>query len=113
MRYISTRGGIEPQPFTSILLEGLAADGGLAVPQSYPRFTASDLARLRPLGYRELAFEILSGYIDDIAADDLQQIIDRTYTAQIFGSDDIALCQRDPEPIIGDTRQASGICGPN
>ena len=51
MRYVSTRGGMPPQPFTSILLEGLAPDGGLATPENYPRFTAEDLARLRPLGY--------------------------------------------------------------
>jgi threonine synthase len=89
MRYVSTRGGMPPQPFTSILLEGLAPDGGLATPETYPRFSADDLARLRPLGYRELAFEVLSRYMDDIAPADLRGIIDRTYTAAAFGSDDI------------------------
>ena len=40
MRYISTRGAwaSDPQPFRAILLEGLAPDGGLAVPERYPRF---------------------------------------------------------------------------
>jgi len=89
MRYVSTRGGMEPQSFTSILLQGLAPDGGLAVPESYPRFSASDLSRMRPMGYRELAFEILSRYIDDIRPADLRQIIGRTYTAAVFGSDEI------------------------
>ena len=89
MRYVSTRGGMPPQPFTAILLEGLAPDGGLAAPESYPRFTTDDLARLRPLGYRELAFEILSRYMDDLAPADLRTIIDRTYTSAAFGSDDI------------------------
>ena len=89
MRYVSTRGGMPPQPFTSILLEGLAPDGGLAAPENYPRFGAEDLARLRPLGYRDLAFEILSRYMDDIAPADLRAIIERTYTAAAFGSDDI------------------------
>jgi threonine synthase len=89
MRYVSTRGGMAPQSFTSILLEGLAPDGGLAAPESYPRFTSADLARLRPMGYRDLAFEILSRYMDDIAPADLRAIIDRTYTATAFGSDDI------------------------
>ena len=89
MRYISTRGGMSPQPFTSILLEGLAPDGGLAIPETYPRFTAEELARLRPLGYRELAFEILSRYMDDIAPADLRAIIERTYTVAAFGSDEI------------------------
>ncbi len=90
MRYVSTRGGMEPQPFSAILLEGLAPDGGLAVPESYPRFSAADLARLRPLSYGGLAFEILSRYADDIPPADLRAIIDRTYTAATFGSDEIA-----------------------
>ena len=41
--------GREPQPFSAILLEGLAPDGGLALPQAYPRFTAAELAALRAL----------------------------------------------------------------
>jgi threonine synthase len=94
MRYVSTRsagfGSLPPQPFSAILLEGLAPDGGLAVPASYPRFTSAELAALRPLDYRQLAFAVLSRYADDIPAPDLQAIIDRTYTAAIFGSDEIA-----------------------
>ena len=72
MRYISTRGGMSPRGFREILLEGLATDGGLAMPESYPRYEAPDLARLRKLKYRDLAFDILSRYIDDIPAADLK-----------------------------------------
>jgi len=89
MRYLSTRGGMAPQPFSAILLEGLAPDGGLVVPEAYPRFSAAELSRLRPLGYRELAFAILSRYADDIAAAELRAVIDRTYTSAAFGSDEI------------------------
>ncbi|HEX8012925.1 MAG TPA: threonine synthase [Casimicrobiaceae bacterium] len=89
MRYISTRGGMEPLPFSAILLEGLAPDGGLTVPEAYPVFSATERARLRPLAYRELAFAILSRYADDIAPEDLKAIIDRTYTAAVFGSDEV------------------------
>lgn len=89
MRYLSTRGGMAPQPFSSILLEGLAPDGGLVVPESYPRFSADELARLRPLGYGGLAFAVLSRYATDVPAADLQALIDRTYTAASFGSDEI------------------------
>ena len=91
MRYVSTRGAWSdaPQPFCAILQEGLAPDGGLAVPQAYPRFTKAELAALRPLGYRDLAFAVLSRYIDDIPAADLKRIVDATYTAATFGSDDI------------------------
>jgi len=91
MRYISTRGAWadNPQPFCAILQEGLAPDGGLAVPEAYPRLTPTELAGLRPLGYRELAFAVLSRFIDDIPAADLRRIIDATYTSSVFGSDEI------------------------
>ena len=78
-----------PRTFREILLEGLATDGGLALPESYPRYEAADLARLRKLSYPDLAFDILSRYIDDIPAADLKALIDKTYTAAVFGSDDI------------------------
>jgi threonine synthase len=89
MRYVSTRGGMAPQAFCDILLEGLAPDGGLAMPEAYPRVDRATLAAWRRLGYRDLAFEILSRYIDDIPGAALRGIVDRTYTAQAFGSDEI------------------------
>ncbi|HJU22700.1 MAG TPA: threonine synthase [Casimicrobiaceae bacterium] len=91
MNYISTRGAWRnaPQPFRSILLEGLAPDGGLAVPQSYPQFTENELHALRGESYRDLAFGILRRFIGDIPEPDLRDIVARTYTAQIFGSDEI------------------------
>ena len=89
MRYVSTRGGMEPQRFSAILLEGLAPDGGLVVPEAYPSYSPKELARLRGSSYRELAFAILSRYADDIPAAELKAIVDRTYTKAIFGSDEI------------------------
>ena len=89
MRYVSTRGGMPPGAFTDILLEGLAPDGGLTTPEAYPRIDRATLAAWRGLGYRELAFEILSRYIDDIPRADLRGIISRTYAARRFGSDDV------------------------
>jgi threonine synthase len=91
MRYVSTRGAWRdnPQPFSAILQEGLAPDGGLAMPETYPRFDAAELAALRALDYRGLAFAVLSRFVTDIPAADLRALIDRTYTAATFGSDDI------------------------
>ena len=89
MRYVSTRGGMPPAAFTEILLEGLAPDGGLTTPEAYPRIDRATLASWRRLGYRELAFEVLSRYIGDIPEADLRAIIGRTYTARVFGTDDI------------------------
>jgi threonine synthase len=89
MRYISTRGGMTPKVFSEILLSGLSPDGGLAIPQAYPRISRETLAAWRSMSYQSLAFEILSLFMDDIPAEDLRAIINRTYTAEIFGSDDI------------------------
>jgi threonine synthase len=90
-RYISTRGADaeSPRAFCDILLEGLAPDGGLYLPQAYPTLDAETLAAMRGMSYVELAFAVMSHYIDDIPADDLKAILARTYTADVFGSDDI------------------------
>lgn len=93
MRYLSTRGGMSPKTFTDILLGGLAPDGGLAIPESYPKISLTELESWRLLDYPSLAFEILSRFMDDIPADDLRSLIDRTYTAKIFGSQEITPVQ--------------------
>jgi threonine synthase len=89
MRYVSTRGDATPRRFCEILLEGLAPDGGLYLPERYPQVDAATLARWRTLPYADLAFEILKLYIDDIPADDLRTLCRRTYTRETFGSDAI------------------------
>src|SRR3990167_676940 len=89
MRYVSTRGGVEAKSFTEILLEGLAADGGLYVPEQYPQISGDELQEMRGMSYPELAFNILSRYMDDIPAEDLRRIVDETYTKENFGSGDI------------------------
>ncbi len=89
MRYLSTRGGAKALPFTDILLEGLAPDGGLFVPEAYPLLGAAELAAMRGMGYAELAFQVLSKFADDIPVADLRRLVERTYTKAVFGSDDI------------------------
>ena len=89
MRYISTRGGGTPQTFTQILLEGLAPDGGLYLPESYPQVSAAELQAMRNMNYRELAFAVLSKFADDIPVADLKALIDKTYTADVYRSEDI------------------------
>jgi threonine synthase len=97
MRYLSTRGDTTPRRFCEILLEGLAPDGGLYLPDHYPQVDAATLERWRGLGYADLALELLSLYIDDIPRDDLRDLCRRTYTREIFGSDAVVPL-RDLEP---------------
>jgi len=86
MRYISTRGDATERAFCDILLEGLAPDGGLYLPTHYPKVDAATLARWRTLPYAQLAFEILSLFIDDIPPADLKRLCEATYTEAVFGT---------------------------
>jgi len=87
--------------FTDILLEGLAPDGGLYVPEEYPRLDSEDLRSLGEIlayeGYATFAAEILALFIDDIPFSDLEGITRRAYTKEKFGTDLIApLSQVEP-----------------
>ena len=89
MKYTSTRGGMAAKSFSEILLGGLADDGGLVVPEHYPTLSQAELQNMRGMSYRELAFEVISRFATDIPAEDLRALIDKTYTAEIFGSEEI------------------------
>jgi len=79
MRYISTRGGIQPISFKDAVMMGLATDGGLLLPQSYPQISRQQLDSWRSLSYPELSWQIISRFVDDIPADALKGLIDRSY----------------------------------
>jgi len=89
MKYISTRGHAASQSFTDILLEGLAPDGGLMVPEQWPRITRAKLDAMRDLPYPRLAFEILRFFADDFPGGELKGLVERTYTPEIFGTPEI------------------------
>ncbi len=84
MRYVSTRGTAPRRRFSEILLEGLAPDGGLYVPQSLPRL---ELGALRGKGYAELACAVLQPLMDDVPG--LDALVRRAYRPAVFGSDAI------------------------
>jgi threonine synthase len=93
MRYLSTRGHPDRKRFSEILLEGLAPDGGLYLPEQYPKLDVAALAELRAVlrdqGYAELAFQLLSMFIDDIPAVDLRAMCRRAYNREVFGTEAI------------------------
>ena len=99
MKYISTRGDKTERGFSEILLEGLAPDGGLYLPTSYPKIDDATLTKWRGLSYAELAFEILSLYIDDIPASDLKALAAKTVQDRFLSTG----AELVPEPLQSST----------
>jgi threonine synthase len=89
LKYVSTRGHAASQSFTDILLEGLAPDGGLMVPEQWPRVTRPKLDAMRDLPYPLLAFEVLRFFADDFPGAQLKRIVQEIYTAQVFGTAEV------------------------
>jgi threonine synthase len=79
MQYLSTRGGVPPMLFAQAVMMGLAEDGGLLLPRTIPRIGTETLAAWQKLNYAELAFEVMSRFVDDIPSSDLRDIIFRSY----------------------------------
>src|SRR6056300_837156 len=86
MMYVSTRGTAPKINFSETLLTGLASDGGLYLPEQYPKLSKHDLDDLRNLSYADLAYQIMREYIgaEDIPHADLKKIIEKTYVKDIF-----------------------------
>ncbi len=78
MKYYSTRGGVSGIRFQDAVMMGLAEDGGLLLPDEFP-FLGDELESLRNLAYPELAFEIISRFVDDIPMNALRELINKSY----------------------------------
>lgn len=81
MKYVSTRGGTPARSFEEVVLSGLAADGGLFVPETLPRFTAAEIASWAGLSYTELAFRVVAPFIAGAVPDtDLKRLLTASYS---------------------------------
>ncbi len=89
MKYISTRGGMQPVSYSEALLEGLAPDGGLAVPEVMPRLDIEQIEAWRSLSYPELAVEVLSLFATDIEREELQRMCAAAYSGDNFVASEI------------------------
>ena len=78
MRYVSTRGGTPPLGFSDAVAEGLAADGGLLVPEALPDL-APELEGFRRLAYAELCYRFLRKFATDIPDAELRELVARSY----------------------------------
>lgn len=80
MQYSSTRGGVTGISFTKAVMMGLAEDGGLLLPRTIPRIGSETFESWQGLKYPELAYEVMSRFIDDIPDSDLRELINRSYS---------------------------------
>jgi threonine synthase len=81
MQYLSSRGGGSAIGFTEAVMTGLAEDGGLLLPRAIPRIDRETFDSWQGLSYQDLAFEIMSRFIDDIPTSDLKALINKSYEA--------------------------------
>ena len=80
MRYISTRGSSPALEFEDVLLAGLAADGGLYVPETLPKFTVEEISSWAGLPYAELAFNVMYPFVESsIPESDFRNMVNETY----------------------------------
>ncbi len=80
MKYVSTRGQAPVLGFEDVLLAGLAADGGLYVPQEYPRFSAAEMREMRSMSYPELAAKVMAPFTEgSLSEKELSEITHQAY----------------------------------
>ncbi len=79
MNYRSTRGTAPEMSISQAIIKGIASDGGLYVPEKFPQLSC-DWETLSKLSYKELAKEVLKGYLDNFTEDELDHCIDGAYT---------------------------------
>jgi len=90
MLYRSTRGKCANVSSAEAIKRGLAADGGLFVPEKVILFDIEQILKMSEMSYQERALNILEGYLDDYTLSELKDCVSQAYTAQKFGSESIA-----------------------
>ena len=80
MRYVSTRGEAPPIGFMDVTLAGLARDGGLYVPETWPRLSPQTIAGFAGRPYAEVAVEVIRPFVgDSISEADLSRLAREAY----------------------------------
>jgi threonine synthase len=80
LKYVSTRGEAKPASFNEALIEGLARDGGLYVPESWPQLSRDEIAAFKGKSYAEVALRVIAPFVgNDIPERDLKRMIEEAY----------------------------------
>jgi threonine synthase len=89
IKYLSTRGGQFSLSYEDVLLSGLARDGGLFMPEEWPKFSLSDLNDMKHLNYAELASKIMFPFISPFLSEgEILRMCEDTYSN--FNHQDVA-----------------------
>ena len=87
IKYVSTRGDKEKVTASQAILSGIAPDGGLYVPETFPKLDKS-LEELKGLNYREIAYEVMKLFLTDFTEEELKACIDSAYDSK-FDTEEI------------------------
>ncbi len=88
IKYISTRGNSKKLEFKDVIFEGLASDGGLYIPETWPCIDEKKLSNFKNLSYQDIAYEVIKPYLDDsLSSKELKGIIQKAYSC--FDDDEI------------------------
>ena len=99
MQFISTRGG-EKVSGAQAIVQGLAKNGGLYVPESFPKITAEEMDQMAEMNYPERAAFVLGKYLaDDLGADFLKEICEKAYSS-FEGDDPVPLVKIDGQLFV-------------
>ena len=88
--YTSTQNNNEAVSSAQAIAQGMSRDGGLFVPESFPKYDGVTFETLLRLDYRERAKKILSDYLTDFTAEEINDCVENAYTKEKFGSDNPA-----------------------
>lgn len=92
MKYISTRGNAPKLAFDDVLLAGLARDGGLYLPETWPTFSSDEISAMEDMSYAEVAVKVMAPFVEGaISVEELTKIVADTY--DVFNGED-------PAPIV-------------
>lgn len=90
MQYHSTRNNNICVSSAQAIKQGLSEEGGLFVPETFPKVTLDEISSLSEKSYNERAYFVLSKFLTDFSDQDLKNCISNAYTKEKFGTDAIA-----------------------
>lgn len=90
MKYTSTRNNAVRVDSAKAIAQGISADGGLFVPESFPQITLDDIKKMSEMSYIERAKKVLSLYLTDFTTEEISSCVNGAYREGKFDSEKVA-----------------------